>query len=148
MKTLIYSMCSVVCMVVLFGCQVNRAPLYLYMTTDEMQRVIDGRYCAGMTSDEVIDQLEADEMTYFADRDATGEVGTIEVRVMALGVVRQTRPTFGRMILGFHEDQLISVDYGHPDEERAERWVFSSYRLEDCSSTGMDAVEAARESGE
>lgn len=130
------------------GCQVNRAPIYLYMTTDEMQHAIDARYCVGMSSADVIDQIEADQMTYFADRDARGEVGTIEVRVKSLGVVRQTRPTFGRMIMGFHEDELISIDYGHPDEGRAERWVFNTYRLEDCTSTGMDAARDVQESGE
>lgn len=133
-------LCAVALVMCAVGCQVNRAPLYLYMTTDEMQRAIDGRFCAGMSSSDVIDQLEADEMTYFADRDATGKVGTIEVRILALGVLRQTRPTFGRMILGFHDDHLITVDYGHPDEERAERWVFNSYRLEDCDAAGTGAA--------
>ncbi len=124
------------------GCRVNRAPMYLYMTTAEMQRSIDERFCAGMPASDVIDRLEADQMTYFAERDATGVIGTIEVRIMALGVLRQTRPTFGRMIMGFHENELISIDYGHPDEERPERWVFSSYRLEDCASTGLEAIDA------
>ena len=141
-------LCALALVLSAAGCQLNEAPIYLYMTTDEMQHAIDARYCAGMTSDEVIDQLEADRMTYFAERDATGEVGTIEVRILTRGVVRQTRPTFGRMIMGFHDDELISIDYGHPDELREERWVFSGYRLEDCDSTGMDAVEAARERGE
>ncbi|MFI4893686.1 MAG: hypothetical protein ACIAQ0_09685 [Phycisphaerales bacterium JB058] len=141
-------LCALALVLSAAGCQLNEAPIYLYMTTDEMQHAIDARYCAGMTSDDVIDQLEADRMTYFAERDATGEVGTIEVRILTRGVVRQTRPTFGRMIMGFHDDELISIDYGHPDELREERWVFSGYRLEDCDSTGMDAVEAARESGE
>ena len=135
-------LCALALVLSAAGCQLNEAPIYLYMTTDEMQHAIDARYCAGMTSDEVIDQLEADQMTYFAERDATGEVGTIEVRILTRGVVRQTRPTFGRMIMGFHENKLISVDYGHPDEERAERWVFNSYRLEDCTSTGMESIEA------
>lgn len=134
-------LCAVALVMCAVGCRVNKAPIYLYMTTDEMQRSIDERYCAGMSSKDVIARLEAEDMTYFAEKEATGEVSTIEVRILALGVLRQTRPTFGRMIMGFHEDKLISVDYGHPDEERAERWVFSSYRLEDCGSTGMDEVE-------
>lgn len=126
----------------LSGCRVNRAPVYLHMTTDEMQRAIDERFCAGMSAADVTAQLDADNLTYFADRDATGTLGVIEVRVMALGVLRQTRPAFGRMIMGFHEDELISIDYGHPDEERADRWVFTPYQLVDCESTGMDSLES------
>lgn len=135
-------LCVVLLAIGATGCRVNRDPMYLYMTTDEMQRAIDERYCAGMPAAEVIRRLDADDMTYFAERDATGALGTIEVRVLALGVLRQTRPTFGRMIMGFHEDELISIDYGHPDEERADRWVFTPYQLVDCESTGMDTLES------
>lgn len=144
-------MTRMLCVVVLgfcaAGCRVNRAPMYLYMTTDEMQRSIDERYCAGMPAGDVIARLDADDMTYFAERDATGTLGTIEVRIMALGVLRQTRPAFGRMIMGFHENRLISIDYGHPDEERAERWVFNSFQLESCEATGFAPARPGSSAG-
>lgn len=133
------------CVLVAAGCRVNRAPVYLHMTTDEMQRAIDERFCAGMSAADVTAQLDADNLTYFADRDATGTLGVIEVRVMALGVLRQTRPLFGRMILGFHEDKLISIDYGHPVDDSPERWDFTAYPLVDCEATGMGEGEAPAE---
>ena len=133
------------CVLVAAGCRVNRAPVYLHMTTDEMQRAIDERFCAGMTAADVTAKLDADNMTYFAERDATGTLGVIEVRVMALGVLRQTRHLFGRMILGFHEDRLISIDYGHPVDDSPERWSFTPYPLVECEATGMDEGEAPAE---
>lgn len=123
----------------LMGCKVVSSPIYLHMQVDEMQRTIDERYCAGMSAEDVRAQLDTDTMTYFEDRDAMGRLVAIEARVEALGVQRASSPTFGRLLMGFHEDRLISIDYGHPVEDRAGRWAYSQYRLTDCDATGLPA---------
>lgn len=116
------------------GCSVNSSPMYLYMTTGEMQRALDERYCVGMEFDAVIEQIEADELKYFL----IGSEGAreIEARLMPAGLIRETEPQFGRLLMEFDGDRLASVNYGSPLDDGT--WDYTRYRLIEC-----DAAEAA-----
>ncbi len=113
------------------GCSVNSSPIYLYMTTGEMQRAIDARYCAGMTADQAIAQAKADGQEYFVTGDESVEL--VEVRVMPAGLIRQTEPEFGRLMLSFTGGELASVEYGSPIDGGSD-WEYTAYKLTECTS--------------
>jgi len=116
------------------GCAVNSAPMYLYMTTDEMQRAIDERYCAGMSVEAVVERIEADELIYFVTGDDPSR--EVEARLLPAGLIRQTNPEFGRLLFGFEDGELASAVYGTPIEY-GNRWDYTRYRLEDCEATSL-----------
>lgn len=131
---------SVVAFSVLAGCSVNSAPMHIFMTTDEMQRSIDERYCAGMEFAEVVAQIEADELTYFVTNDG-GSQG-VEARLLRPGLSRRAYPEFGRLLFGFESGGLTSAVYGTPIDN-GNRWDYTRYRLEDCDETSLRVESGA-----
>ncbi|GAB5496398.1 MAG: hypothetical protein Phyf2KO_14780 [Phycisphaerales bacterium] len=122
----------------LTGCAVNDSPLYLYMTQEELQHAIDQRYCAGMSFEAVESQMIADGLTYFVGRDDTFNVNEVEGRLVQAGLQRETSPIFGRLIMRFDDDMLVSVRYGSPTDEGG-RWEYTRYRLEPCEQRETDS---------
>jgi hypothetical protein len=108
--------------------------MHLYMTTGEMQRAIDERFCEGMPFAAVVEQVEADELNYFVTGD--DEAREIDARLMPAGLIRETNPKFGRLLLGFNGEALASAMYGSPIDD-GNQWEYTRYRLVDCDSTGL-----------
>jgi len=122
------------------GCSVNNSRMNMYLTTDQMQRAIDERFCAGMSVEAVVEQVEADELVYFVIGDDSNQ--EVEARLLRPGLSRQTNPEFGRLLFGFESGGLTSAVYGTPIDN-GNRWDYTRYRLEDCDETSLRVESGA-----